>query len=151
MFFLIFFLVYPLYVHWIAGQYAKQFGIILDSHDMEKYDSSFDEDTLFVWNGKEVCYSDARNNMNQLKSFTSAGAYGHLDGDANLYADREYIVSLMLPISNFDDGTVIREVGILEGEFTIQRKWLFFFHIKQVIFYDDKEGFLERFLEGNAD
>lgn len=147
--FLIFLLAYPLYVHWIAGHYAKQFGIILDLHDMQKYDSFFDEDTLFVWNGKQILYSDARNNMNQLKSFTSAGAYGHLDEDTNVYTDREYVVSLMLPISDFDEGAATREPGILEGEFIIQRKWLFFFRIKQVYFFDDKEGFLDRFLGGN--
>ena len=35
---------------------------------------------------------------------------------------------------------------MLEGEFILQRKYLLFFDIEKVTFYDDQEGFLEKIL-----
>lgn len=144
--------VYPWYVHWVGGKYAQQFSVVLDSHDMEQYDKFFSEDTIFELNGKQIKYIDAKENMQKMQSFTSRGSYGHLDEwfDFEEYImnniRKEYNVSLMLPISDYQNGEDIVQVGIIEGEMVLKRKWIFFFDIEKVTFDYDKVGFLEQFL-----
>lgn len=92
---------------------------------------------------------DAKENMEKVQAFTSRYSYGHLDEwfdfkelIVNTYIRKEYTVSLMLPISDYQDGENI----FIEGEMILKRKWIFFFDIERVTFYDDKEGFLKDFL-----
>ena len=134
------------YSHWIAGNCRTKFADVLNFHDMKQYDKFFDDDTVFELNGKEITYAEARESMERVQKFSSAYSYGNLPEDLNEYFKKEYEVGLMLPISEYDNGNDIVTLGILEGEIILERKWILFFHIKKVIFYDDKEGFLEDFL-----
>ena len=145
----LYFTIYPIYIKCIAGNYARKFADVLNSHDVEKYDVFFSEDTVFELNGKEIKYVDAKENMEKVQAFTSRYSYGHLDEwfdfkelIVNTYIRKEYTVSLMLPISDYQDGENI----FIEGEMILKRKWIFFFDIERVTFYDDKEGFLKDFL-----
>ena len=49
--------------------------------------------------------------------------------------------SSLLPIVDYNEHNFM-----LEGEFILQRKYLLFFDIEKVTFYDDQEGFLEKIL-----
>ncbi len=134
------------YSHWIAGNYRTKFADVLNSHDMKQYDKFFDDDTVFELNGKKITYAEARESMEKTQKFSSVGSYGSLPEDLNEYFKKEYEVGLMLPISEYDNGNDIVTVGGLEGEIILERKWIFFFHMKKVEFYYDNEGFLEDFL-----
>lgn len=72
-------IIYPFYIRWIAGSCAKKFAYVLNSHDMEKYDNFFSEDTVFELNGKQIKYEDAKENMEKVQTFTCDGSYGHLE------------------------------------------------------------------------
>lgn len=133
---------YPQYVRYAAGYYAKQFATVLNTHNIEQYNQFFSEDTIFVVKGKEINYLNARNNMAEKKTYNSAYSYGHLKEGTNVFIGKKYISSLMLPITDYN-----KHNFTLEGEFVLQRKFLFFFEIEKVIFYDDQEGFLEDNLE----
>lgn len=143
----------PFYIRWIAGNYAKKFAHVLNSHDMEKYDKFFSEDTVFELNGKQIKYEDAKENMEKVQTFTCDGSYGHLEEEydfwksiMNAYVKKEYTVSLMLPVWDYQVGEHIITVGIIEGEMILKRKAIFFYDIEQVTFYDDREGFIEDFI-----
>ena len=140
------YIIYPFYVHWAAGNYTKKFAGVLNSHDMKQYDRFFDDDTVFELNGKDITYADARESMERVQKFSSGGSYGHLSEYTNVFLEKEYDVSLMLSISKYDNGNDIVTVGGLEGGIILERKWIFFFHMKKVEFYYDNEGFLEEFL-----
>jgi len=58
-----------------------------------------------------------------------------------VFTNKEYVSSLMLPIGNYNE-----HYFMLEGEFILRRKFLFFFEIEEVFFYEDHEGFLEEIL-----
>ena len=146
-------IIYPFYIRWIAGNYAKEFAHVLNSHDMEKYDKFFSEDTVFELNGKQIKYEDAKENMKKVQAFTSKGSYGHLEEEydfweliMNVYVKKEYTVSLMLPVWDYRVGEHIITVGIIEGEMILKRKAIFFYDIEQVTFYDDREEFIEAFI-----
>ena len=146
-------IIYPFYIRWVAGNYTKEFAHVLNSHDMEKYDKFFSEDTVFELNGRQVKYADAKENMEKVQAFTSGGSYGHLEETydfweliMNVYVKKEYNVSLMLPVWDYQAGEHIIPVGIIEGEMILKRKAIFFYDIEQVTFYDDKEGFLKDFI-----
>lgn len=138
--------VYPLYVHWVASNYTKKFAVVLNSHDMKQYDRFFSKSTVFELDGEEIEYSKARDNMEKVQSFSSSSSYGNLSQYTNVYFDKEYDVGLMLPITEYDNGKDIVRVGMLEGDIILERKWIFFFRIKKVIFSYDNEGFLEDFI-----
>lgn len=138
--------VYPLYVHWVAGNYTKKFAIILNSHDMKQYDKFFSKDTVFELNGEEIEYSKARENMEKVQKFSCGSSYGNESLVTNVYFEKEFDVGLMLPIAEYDNGEDIVKVGMLEADIILERKWIFFFSIKNVIFDYDNEGFLENFL-----
>ena len=155
----LYFTIYPLYIKWIAGNYAKKFSDVLNSHDMEMYDNFFSKDTIFEFesSGRQIKYIDAKKNMEKMQAFTSKGSYGHLEEwfdfkEFIMNAIRkEYCVYLRLPISDYQNGENIVEVGIIEGEMILKRKWMFFFDIEKVTFYvsdtdDDDIEFLEDFL-----
>lgn len=139
-----------MYVHWIAGNYTKKFAVVLNSHDMKQYDKFFSKDTVFELNGEEIEYMEARENMEKVQNFKSGGSYGNLSQYTNVYFAKEYEVGLMLPITEYDNGEDIVRVGMLEGDIILERRWIFFFRIKKVIFdyrYDcDGKEFLEDFL-----
>lgn len=146
-------IIYPFYIRWIAGNYAKEFAYVLNSHDMKKYDKFFSEDTVFELNDRQIKYADAKENMKKVQAFTSKGSYGHLEEEydfweliMNVYVKKEYTVSLMLPVWDYRVGEHIITVGIIEGEMILKRKAIFFYDIEQVTFYDDREGFIEDFI-----
>lgn len=136
-----FIIVYPYYIHWIVGYYSKQFAVVLDSHNIERYDHFFSEHTVFEVNGKKVNYLNARESMIKEKKYNSAYSYGSLQEGINVFTNKEYVSSLMLPIGNYNE-----HYFMLEGEFILRRKFLFFFEIEEVFFYEDHEGFLEEIL-----
>lgn len=138
--------VYPLYVHWVAGNYTKKFAVVLNSHDMKQYDRFFSKSTVFELDGEEIEYSEARENMEKLQNFLCGSSYGNLSQYTKVYFDKEYEVGLMLPITEYNNGEEIVRVGMLEGDIILERKWIFFFRIKKVIFGYDNEGFLEDFI-----
>lgn len=138
--------VYPLYVHWVAGNYTKKFAVVLNSHDIKQYDKFFFKDTVFELNGEEIEYSKARENMEKVQEFSCGSSYGNESLVTNVYFKKEYDVGLMLPIIDYNNGKGFATLGILEADITLERRWIFFFRIKKVSFYDDKEGFLENFL-----
>ncbi|MDE6844258.1 MAG: hypothetical protein K2J99_00620 [Lachnospiraceae bacterium] len=149
----LFFVIYPFCIRWIAGNYAKKIANVLNSHDMEKYDNFFSEDTVFKLNDRQIKYVNAKENMVKVQTFTSSGSYGHLEEYddfrelfVNTYIKKEYTVSLMLPISDYQKGDDIVHVGTIEGEMVLKRKWLFFFDIEQVTFYGDGKGFIKEFI-----
>ena len=125
---ILYFTIYPLYIRWIAGNYAKKFSDVLNSHDMEK-----------------------------MQAFTSKGSYGRLEEWYD-YKElimitclrKEYTVDFFLPISDYHDGKDTKP--FIEGEMILKRKWMFFFDIEKVTFYvgyTDDDGdteFLEDFL-----
>lgn len=145
-------ILYPFYVHWVAGNYTKKFADVLNSHDMKQYDKFFDDDLIFELNGKEITYADARESMERTQKFSSVGSYGYLDEYTNVFLEKEYEVSLMLPISEYDNGNDIVNLGMVEGTIILERKWILFFPMKKVIFDEygefgeDREKFLEEFL-----
>ena len=146
-------IIYPFYIRWVAGNYTKEFAHVLNSHDMEKYDRFFSKDTVFELNGRQVKYTDARENMEKVQTFTREGSYGHLEEEhdfweliKHVYVKKEYNVSLMLPVWDYQAGEHIIPVGIIEGEMILKRKAIIFYDIEQVTFYDDKEGFLKDFI-----
>lgn len=146
-------IIYPFYIRWIAGNYTKKFAYVLNSHDMKKYDKFFTEDTVFELNGRQIKYADAKENMEKVQTFTSKDSYGHLEEEydfwkwiKNVYVKKEYTVSLMLPVWDYRVGEHIIPVGIIEGEMILKRKAIFFYNIEQVTFYDDREGFLKDFI-----
>lgn len=79
--------------------------------------------------------------MVAIKTFNSAYSYGHLEEGTNVFTSKKYVSSLMLPIVDYNEHNFM-----LEGEFILQRKYLLFFDIEKVTFYDDQEGFLEKIL-----
>lgn len=113
---------YPLYIKWLTGRYAKQFAEVFSSHNVEEWDKLFGNDTVFEWENQTVIYSDIRTLIEDKESFTCEYSYGHLHEETNVYLDNEYMVSLMLPIESYNDGTGIRRPGSLEGEFVLARK-----------------------------
>jgi len=133
--------VYPYYIHYIVGYYSKQFATVLNSHNIEQYDQFFSEYTVFEVKGKKINYINARENMVAIKTFNSAYSYGHLEEGTNVFTSKKYVSSLMLPIVDYNEHNFM-----LEGEFILQRKYLLFFDIEKVTFYDDQEGFLEKIL-----
>lgn len=146
------FVIYPFYIRWIAGNYARKFADVLNSHDIENYDKFFSEDTVFKLDNRQMKYINAKENMVKVQTFTSNGSYGHLeeyddfkDLFVNTYIRKESTVTFMLPISDYQNGDDIVNVGIIEGEMVLQRKWLFFFDIEQVTFYSDSNGFIKEF------
>ncbi|MCM1049480.1 MAG: hypothetical protein NC433_13770 [Clostridiales bacterium] len=138
--------IYPLYVHGVEGNYTKKFAVVLNSHDMRQYDKFFSKDTVFELNGEEVEYSKAREAMEKVQKFSCGSSYGDLGEFTDVYLQKEYEFGLMLPVSEYDNGKDIVKIGMLEADIIMERKFLFFFSIKKVIFYYDKEGFLENFL-----
>ncbi len=122
---------YPLYVRYVAGNYAKEFAVVLNSHDMKKYDAFFNEDTVFRYGDKEITYADARKHISQIREFESKDSYGHLDENTNVFAEKEYEVSLMLPV-RVNNGEFN---GILEGWLVLKRKCIFLSEIKEVGVY----------------
>lgn len=145
----IYFAVCPLYIKWVFGNYTRQFADVLNSHDMVRYDDFFAEDTVFELDGRQIKYADAKENMENMQTFTSVGSYGFLD---EWFAFKEYIMEavrkehrgcLMLPLSDSQNGKLF-----IEGEIILERKWLFFFDIEKVTFYegDDEDRFLKDFL-----
>ena len=146
-------IIYPFYIRWVAGNYAKEFAHVLNSHDMKKYDKFFSEDTVFELSDRQVKYADAKENMEKVQAFTCEGSYGHLEEEydfweliKHVYVKKEYNVSLMLPVWDYQAGEHIITVGIIEGEMILKRKAIIFYDIEQVTFYDDKEGFLKDFI-----
>ena len=144
---------YPFYIRWIAGNYAKEFAHVLNSHDTKKYDKFFCEDTVFELNGRQIKYADAKENMEKVQTFTCEGSYGHLEEECDfwefikhVYVKKDYTVSLMLPVWDYRVGEHIITVGIIEGEMILKRKAIIFYEIEQVTFYDDREGFLKDFI-----
>ena len=120
---------------------------------MKKYDKFFSEDTVFELNDRQIKYADAKENMKKVQAFTIKGSYGHLEEEydfwesiMNVYVKKEYTVSLMLPVWDYQAGEHIITVGIIEGEMILKRKAIIFYDIEQVTFYDDKEGFLKDFI-----
>lgn len=138
---------------WIAGNYVKEIANVLNSHDMEKYNKFFSKDTVFKLNDRQIKYVNAKENMVKVQTFTSSDSYGQLEEYddfkelfVNTYIKKEYTLSLMLPISDYQKGDDIVHVGIIEGEMVLKRKWLFFFDIEQVTFYGDSKGFIKEFI-----
>lgn len=150
----LYFTIYPLYIRWISGNYAKKFADVLNSHDMERYDDFFSKDTIFELSGRQIKYIDAKENMEKMQAFTSTSSYGSLEEWYD-YKElimltclrKEYTVDLYLPISDYQDGENTLHVFI-EGEMILKRKWMFFFDIEKVTFYDgDTDGDDTKFLE----
>lgn len=125
-------LFYPLYVRYVAVNYAREFATVLNSHDIKKYDAFFEKDTVFKYGGKEITYADVREQLAKNQNFESADSYGHLEENIGIFCTKEYRVSLMLPISTYDD----EFSGIVEGWFVLQRKCMLFFEIKEVEIYE---------------
>ena len=107
------FVIYPFYIRWIAGNYARKFADVLNLHDMEKYDKFFSEDTVFRLEDRQMKYVNAKENMVKVQTFTSNSSYGHLevyvdfnDLFVNTYIMIEYTVTLWLPISDFLNGVI---------------------------------------------
>ncbi|MDE7476578.1 MAG: hypothetical protein K2M91_01275, partial [Lachnospiraceae bacterium] len=132
---------YPFYVRWITRRYAKQFAVVFNAHDIKQYDKFFSDNTIFDINGEPIRYSDVRENIQKMQNFHSSYSNGHLSEDTKVFTDNNYIVSLMLPITDYSDESGMRHF-MLEGEFVLQRKWFFFFDITEVMFYDEQEKFL---------
>lgn len=141
------FAIYPFYIRWITGNYAKRFSVVLNSHDMKRYDSFFSKDTIFELDGKQIKYVDVKENMGKMQAFTSTGSYGHLRESYNykdLIMSRSYTVSFYLPIYDCPD----RGNMFIGGYMILKRKWLFLFDIEKIIFDEEGEGesFLKDFL-----
>ena len=107
------FVIYPFYIRWIAGNYAMNFEDVLNFHDMEKYDNFFSEDTVFRLEDRQMKYVNAKENMVKVQTFTSNSSYGHLeeyddfkDLFVNTYIRKESTVTLMLPISDYQNGVI---------------------------------------------
>ena len=130
-------MVYPLYVHIVGTQYAKNIAIIFGSKDINQVDKFLEKSTIIVIvTGEtvyEISYEDAREHIKkaiEAENFESGDSYGNIVGGEFEKYKSQQEVGIYWPLY---------EIGMVDVWLHLERKYIFWYTIERIEINDIDE------------